>query len=1066
MNKYEVLGVVGEGAYGVVLRCRNKDSGCVVAVKKFKESEDDEIVKKTTLREVKVLRMLRHPNIVCLKEAFRRKGKLYLVFEYVEKNLLEVLEDNPDGLPFEAVRGYIHQLCRAIDWCHHNGVVHRDIKPENLLVNARSNELKLCDFGFARIVPSSSGHRQELTDYVATRWYRAPELLLGSTRYDPSVDLWAIGCIMGELVDGQPLFPGDSEIDQLYIVQRMLGPLTEAHLQLFLKNPRFVGLKFPDMSRPETLQKRFVGKLGKRAMAFMRSALTMDPAVRVSSRDAVCHPLFEGLFEDYASRHPHLHQCGDNVGGTATAGTGALQGGTGSGNGGGQAGISGGGGGGGRDGGRGTGAGGSTIMDHQTAGQQHGPGAGVDGGSLSGKHPSQGGTDAQQSSGPKPPSGGVPRLGKFNRQGSQQQQQQPLQQNNHHNQRSSGGDPKGFQQDGERWGGRGSAANGNSGGSNAGGKGNGWDGRGGAVAGGSNGSGSSNGGQGNGASRYGRENGRQATGREDGIRASGCGNGDGGAGIIPGNSHCYDVGGRRRSINTNRYRTRRTKSASSFTRSILATNRYGGGGGGGGRGARTPAAGHAGNNADNNNGSAGSPIHNERRNSNGNTRDNGLLYGTDGSHRDEQQWHNGSSQLPGFARSGDGGSNGGGGDGDGFEERERKGHGYGYVASRDVRRDRESKENTRHRNDWPRGDFVERESSREASGRDDGGGGGAGRKGPAPLKGLHDELGAYAEPKSSPRIGGRFSPEDGAGKGVSPRLNEAGAALGRSMAAASGRGSEGKPHNTRRWKGDGGGQGTAAEEKRQIEREIQAERERQRENEIRAFRDFSINLSSTPLPSALGVPVGDDHKEASFPRGPPKRAEYKTGAGVNLDALRDPMLAPRSRGRDSDPLTGGRDSLGSTGVVGTASNGSGHVGSSGAGGAGGNASRRLFGVGAGGEAGGVGSGSGLNVGGVSSGSGHVGSSPPTVSARYPPLEHIQNPPQPDPKAVADMDKFPGPHSGGGGSIVGSGSIMGKTAGLTGCYPISPLHVKRRISSNSNPSLGSAGVEEKLEAKGG
>ncbi|CAM9128453.1 unnamed protein product [Hapterophycus canaliculatus] len=535
MNKYEVLGVVGEGAYGVVLRCRNKDSGCVVAVKKFKESEDDEIVKKTTLREVKVLRMLRHPNIVCLKEAFRRKGKLYLVFEYVEKNLLEVLEDNPDGLPFEAVRGYIHQLCRAIDWCHHNGVVHRDIKPENLLVNARSNELKLCDFGFARTVPPPSGHRQELTDYVATRWYRAPELLLGSTRYDPSVDLWAIGCIMGELVDGQPLFPGDSEIDQLYIVQRMLGPLTEAHLQLFLKNPRFVGLKFPDMSRPETLQKRFVGKLGKRAMAFMRSALTMDPVVRVSSRHAVCHPLFEGLFEDYASRHPHLQQCSDDLG-VANGGTGALHGGSGSGSGGGQVGLSGGVGG--RDGGRGTGGGGGGAMDQQTAGQQHGLSAGIDGGGLSGRHSSQGAGDNQQTSAPKPPSGGVPRLGRFNRQGSQQQQQQQLQQPNHHNQRSSGGDPKIFHQDSEKWGGRGSAANANSGGSNTGSKSS-WEGKGGAggaggagassLASGNNGGGS-NGGQGNGATRYGRENGRQAIGREDVSRVGGCGNGGNGEG--------------------------------------------------------------------------------------------------------------------------------------------------------------------------------------------------------------------------------------------------------------------------------------------------------------------------------------------------------------------------------------------------------------------------------------------------------------------------------------------------------------------------------------------------------
>ncbi|CAM9556858.1 unnamed protein product, partial [Chrysoparadoxa australica] len=211
MNKYEVLGVVGEGAYGVVLRCRNKETSDVVAVKKFKESEDDDIVRKTTLREVKVLRMLRHPNIVSLKEAFRRKGKLYLVFEYVERNLLEVLEDNPDGM-------YIFQLCQAIDFCHSHDVVHRDIKPENLLVNCKTNELKLCDFGFARVVNHA---HQELTDYVATRWYRAPELLLGSTMYTRSVDIWAIGCIMGELVDGQPLFPGESEIDQLYIIQRI-----------------------------------------------------------------------------------------------------------------------------------------------------------------------------------------------------------------------------------------------------------------------------------------------------------------------------------------------------------------------------------------------------------------------------------------------------------------------------------------------------------------------------------------------------------------------------------------------------------------------------------------------------------------------------------------------------------------------------------------------------------------------------------------------------------------------------------------------------------------------------
>lgn len=233
MNKYEVVGVVGEGAYGVVLKCQNKETGELVAIKKFKESEDDAIVRKTTLREVKMLRMLRQENIVQLKEAFRRKGKLYLVFEFVDKNLLEVLEMFPHGLDSETITLIVFQLVKAIDYCHSHDVIHRDIKPENLLMNIDDRTLKLCDFGFARTMSkgagapaqaegSATGSLYELTDYVATRWYRAPELLLGSTRYGKPVDMWAIGCIMGEILDGQPLFPGETEIDQLFIIQKVL----------------------------------------------------------------------------------------------------------------------------------------------------------------------------------------------------------------------------------------------------------------------------------------------------------------------------------------------------------------------------------------------------------------------------------------------------------------------------------------------------------------------------------------------------------------------------------------------------------------------------------------------------------------------------------------------------------------------------------------------------------------------------------------------------------------------------------------------------------------------------
>ncbi|GAQ88963.1 Serine Threonine protein kinase [Klebsormidium nitens] len=291
MNKYEVLGVVGEGAYGVVLKCKNKETGEIVAVKKFKEGDDDEIVRKTTLREVKMLRMLRQDNIVDLKEAFRRKGKLYLVFEYVPKNLLEVLEEKPGGVEPELVRKLIFQLVTAIAWCHQHEIIHRDIKPENLLIDPGTEGqgpiLKLCDFGFARTLPHKGA---ALTDYVATRWYRAPELLLGSTDYGKEVDQWAVGCMMGELVDGQPVFPGESDIDQ-----KVMGALTGEHMELFLRNPRYAGFKFPDMGRPEMLDRRYAGKLSPAGLDLMKGLLNMDPRKRLTAEQCLEHAYFDGL---------------------------------------------------------------------------------------------------------------------------------------------------------------------------------------------------------------------------------------------------------------------------------------------------------------------------------------------------------------------------------------------------------------------------------------------------------------------------------------------------------------------------------------------------------------------------------------------------------------------------------------------------------------------------------------------------------------------------------------------------------------------------------------------------
>eukprot|EP00727_Mastigamoeba_balamuthi_P004322 m51a1_g13888 putative cmgc cdkl protein kinase (331) ;mRNA; r:670355-671914 len=245
MDNYERLNTIGEGTYGVVMRCRHKHSGMVVAIKRFKEKDEEGAVRKTALREVRILKSLRHENIVNLIEVFRQGGKLYLVFEYVERTVLDDLERHKHGMPLLEVLKITWQLLRSIDYCHSHNIMHRDVKPENLLLT-RSGVLKLCDFGFAREV-IGDGEYGDYTDYVATRWYRSPELLVGA------VDIWAIGCLFCELLTGVPLFAGETDLDQLALIVRVIGPLIEEHEEAFLSNPLYDGVHPPGVTSPVTL---------------------------------------------------------------------------------------------------------------------------------------------------------------------------------------------------------------------------------------------------------------------------------------------------------------------------------------------------------------------------------------------------------------------------------------------------------------------------------------------------------------------------------------------------------------------------------------------------------------------------------------------------------------------------------------------------------------------------------------------------------------------------------------------------------------------------------------------
>ncbi|CAL8326035.1 unnamed protein product [Lota lota] len=294
MEMYETLGIMGEGSYGRVLKCRQRATGRLVAVKKFIDSDHDPGVRRTAQREIHILKGLRHDNLVMLLDAWRNRRRWFLVFEFVERTVLEDLEVNPSGLDPGLAKQYLYQILSALAFCHQNYVIHRDVKPENILVSP-GGVVKLCDFGFARGVGTASGGRGGYTDYVATRWYRAPELLVGDSHYGKPVDVWAVGCVYVELLTGHALFPGDSDLDQLYRLIRCFGCSTERQQQMFYRNPAFSGLQFPQCALREPLESRDP-KITHTVLQLVQLCLQMNPELRAQSSELLHHPMFTTRF--------------------------------------------------------------------------------------------------------------------------------------------------------------------------------------------------------------------------------------------------------------------------------------------------------------------------------------------------------------------------------------------------------------------------------------------------------------------------------------------------------------------------------------------------------------------------------------------------------------------------------------------------------------------------------------------------------------------------------------------------------------------------------------------------
>ncbi|CAK9824162.1 Cyclin-dependent kinase 2 [Anthophora retusa] len=288
MDNFVKIEKIGEGTYGVVYKAKDKLTGKLVALKKIRLETESEGVPSTAIREISLLRELTHPNIVQLFDVVDGDNHLYLVFEFLQQDLKKLLDSVKGGLDPALVKSYLYQLLKAISFCHLHCILHRDLKPQNLLID-REGHIKLADFGLAR---SFGVPVRTYTHEIVTLWYRAPEILLGTKLYSNAVDVWSLGCIFAEMATRRALFPGDSEIDQLFRIFRTLGTPDE-NIWPGVSQLRDYTSMFPRWE-PRSLDE-VVPSFDSDAKDLLLKLLTYDPNQRITAKKGLNHPYFTGV---------------------------------------------------------------------------------------------------------------------------------------------------------------------------------------------------------------------------------------------------------------------------------------------------------------------------------------------------------------------------------------------------------------------------------------------------------------------------------------------------------------------------------------------------------------------------------------------------------------------------------------------------------------------------------------------------------------------------------------------------------------------------------------------------
>ncbi|XP_061230690.1 mitogen-activated protein kinase 7 [Neopsephotus bourkii] len=293
-EEYDVIETIGTGAYGVVSSARRRDTGQQVAIKKIPNAFDVVTNAKRTLRELKILKHFKHDNIIGIKDILKPTvpygefRSVYVVLDLMESDLHQIIH-SCQPLTLEHVRYFLYQLLRGLKYIHSANVLHRDLKPSNLLVNENC-ELKIGDFGMARGLGADARHAKAfLTEYVATRWYRAPELLLSLHRYTRAIDMWSVGCIFAEMLGRRQLFPGRNYIHQLQLIMAVLGTPPPAVMgAIGAERVRAYIQSLPP--RPAVPWQALFGDADAEALALLGRMLRFDPRERVGVAEALRHP--------------------------------------------------------------------------------------------------------------------------------------------------------------------------------------------------------------------------------------------------------------------------------------------------------------------------------------------------------------------------------------------------------------------------------------------------------------------------------------------------------------------------------------------------------------------------------------------------------------------------------------------------------------------------------------------------------------------------------------------------------------------------------------------------------